>query len=43
MALAYRNFLNPPSKLDWQLAERRQAEVHFGGDLGFDLPRKIEA
>jgi len=42
MALAYRNFLDPPGALDWDLAGRRQTDIHFGGDLGFDLPRKIE-
>jgi len=41
MALAYRNSLDPPDALDWRFAERRQTEVHFGGDLGFELPRKI--
>jgi hypothetical protein len=42
MALAYRNFLDPPDALDWRFADRRQTAVHFGGDLGFELPRKIE-
>lgn len=42
MALAYRNSLEPPGALDWAVAERRQREVHFGGDVGFDLPRKLE-
>lgn len=36
MALAYRNFLNPPKGIDWQHANRRQGEIRFGG--GF-LPR----
>lgn len=40
MALAYRNSLDTPHSLDWVLAERRQKEIHFGGDLGFELPRR---
>lgn len=40
MALAYRNFLDPPTVLDWRFAERRQADVHFGGDVGFEIHRK---
>ena len=39
MALAYRNFLNPPSRLDWTLARARQDEIWYGGDLGFELPK----
>ncbi len=34
MALAYRNFLFPPSKIDWEYAIGRQDEVRVGGDLG---------
>lgn len=37
MALAYRGFLDPPSRLDWELAGRRQDEIQLGGDLGFLL------
>ena len=39
MALAYRNFLDPPRALDWNVARKRQDEIHYGGDLGFELPR----
>ena len=38
MALAYRNFLNPPAYLDWRLADARQLEIRFGGDMGLHLP-----
>lgn len=38
MALAYRTVLDPPSRLDWGLATRRQREVRRGGDFGFELP-----
>jgi O-acetyl-ADP-ribose deacetylase (regulator of RNase III) len=34
MALAYRNFLNPPQSISWQYAEERQARVRYGGDDG---------
>jgi O-acetyl-ADP-ribose deacetylase (regulator of RNase III) len=37
MALAYRNFLNPPRFLDWRVADRRQDEVGAGGNPGMDL------
>ena len=32
MALAYRNFLYPPTRLDWQTALARQDAVRWGGD-----------
>jgi O-acetyl-ADP-ribose deacetylase (regulator of RNase III) len=38
MALAYQNFLTPPQSIDWRYASRRQSEVIFGGDFGFDEP-----
>jgi hypothetical protein len=38
MALAYRNFVNPPRVLDWRLAERRQDEVGCGGNPEMSLP-----
>jgi O-acetyl-ADP-ribose deacetylase (regulator of RNase III) len=38
MALAYTNFLNPPSYIDWTYADRRQGEIRYGGDLGLHLP-----
>ena len=40
MALAYRNYLDPPRRLDWDVADQRQRDVHFGGDHGFDIPRR---
>lgn len=33
MSLAYRNFLQPPSHIDWQYATRRQTEIGRGGDI----------
>ena len=38
MALAYRNYLNPPSYIDWRYADQRQLDVRYGGDMGFDIP-----
>ncbi len=38
MALAYQNFLNPPQYIDWRLANQRQAEIRFGGDMGLRFP-----
>ncbi|MFQ5559448.1 MAG: macro domain-containing protein [Nitrospinota bacterium] len=40
MALAYRHFLYPPDKLDWNMALDRQGSIMFGGDLGFSLIEK---
>lgn len=37
MALAYRNFVNPPSEMSWTFASQRQAEVKFGGESGFRM------
>jgi O-acetyl-ADP-ribose deacetylase (regulator of RNase III) len=34
MALAYRNFLDPPTSIDWRFATERQHQVRLGGDLG---------
>jgi len=34
MAVAYRNFLNPPSHISWRYADERQKAVGRGGDLG---------
>ncbi len=34
MAVAYRNFLNPPSHISWRYADERQKIVGRGGDLG---------
>jgi O-acetyl-ADP-ribose deacetylase (regulator of RNase III) len=40
MALAYRNFVEPPEQIDWQFAQRRQQEVRLGGDMGLISPRE---
>ena len=37
MALAYEHFVSPPTQIDWGLAQQRQIEVRYGGDLGFML------
>ncbi len=42
MALAYRNFLNPPTYIDWPLATNRQQEIWFGGDDGCFTPEGID-
>ena len=34
MAVAYRNFLNPPSHISWRYADERQKIVGRGGELG---------
>ncbi|WP_375562327.1 macro domain-containing protein [Bernardetia sp. OM2101] len=33
MQLAYKNFKNPPSRIDWNYASQRQNEIIFGGGL----------
>jgi O-acetyl-ADP-ribose deacetylase (regulator of RNase III) len=38
MALAYRHFLEPPTAITWQLADRCQIDVRYGGDMGFHIP-----
>lgn len=38
MALAYRNFVNPPSRIDWRFADSRQEQVRYGGDMGCVIP-----
>jgi O-acetyl-ADP-ribose deacetylase (regulator of RNase III) len=38
MALAYRNFLKPPTHISWALADERQLSIRYGGDLGFHIP-----
>lgn len=38
MALAYRNFLDPPARVHWDMASKRQNEIRYGGDLGFEFP-----
>lgn len=42
MSLAYRNFLSPPSYIDWRLAGDRQDQIRFGGDLGCVFPPQTE-
>ena len=43
MALAYRNFLQPPARIDWRYARERQAQIRLGGDLGLiPTPRRAE-
>jgi O-acetyl-ADP-ribose deacetylase (regulator of RNase III) len=39
MALAYRHFLDPPTGIDWQYADRRQQAIGRGGDWGIVLER----
>jgi O-acetyl-ADP-ribose deacetylase (regulator of RNase III) len=41
MALAYRNFLDPPLYINWRFAEQRQLEVRYGGDDGFRFPPEL--
>lgn len=38
MALAFRNFLQPPERVTWHMAANRQQEVRYGGDDGFQFP-----
>ena len=38
MAQAYKNFLNPPSRITWSYAEDRQQKIRLGGDFGFLAP-----
>ena len=42
MALAYRNFLNPPTYIDWRFADQRHAEIRYGGDDGFRIPPDVD-
>jgi len=37
MALAYKNFLHPPKKIDWNFAGKRQSEVIYGGYQGLSI------
>lgn len=34
MALAYRHFLHPPTRIGWPFATKRQEAIRVGGDLG---------
>ena len=38
MALAYENFLKPPSYIDWRYADQRQERIKLGGDMGLTFP-----
>ncbi len=38
MASAYRSFLNPPRKISWKHAHDMQAQIRYGGDIGFAIP-----
>ena len=38
MALAYRHFLSPPTVITWQMADTRQRQVRYGGDMGLQIP-----
>jgi O-acetyl-ADP-ribose deacetylase (regulator of RNase III) len=38
MALAYKNYLNPPTYIDWRVADERQREIRYGGDDGCNFP-----
>jgi len=38
MSLAYRNFLYPPTYIDWSLADSRQERIRYGGDTGCAFP-----
>lgn len=42
IALAYENFLNPPSHIDWHFAEQRQERIRLGGDMGLTFPPDME-
>jgi len=42
MALAYENFLNPPSYLDWRFADKRQDRIRYGGDMGLKFPPDMD-
>ncbi len=42
MALAYRNYLNPPNHINWGFASGRHAEVRYGGDFGYELAKSLE-
>lgn len=38
MSLAYRNFLTPPTEINWDYATERQIAVRYGGDDGLHFP-----
>lgn len=37
MKLAYKNFKNPPARIDWRFAGQRQQEIKYGGNPGYKL------
>jgi len=41
MALAYRNYLSPPTQITVRFARERQQQVGRGGDLGAALPKSM--
>jgi O-acetyl-ADP-ribose deacetylase (regulator of RNase III) len=41
MALAYRNFLYPPTYIDWRFADERQSQIRYGGDDGHLFPPEL--
>lgn len=41
MALAYQNYLSPPTRINWNFAARRQAQIGRGGDLGALFPDSV--
>ncbi len=38
MALAYQNYLKPPTSINWDFASERQLKVRYGGDDGLHFP-----
>ena len=32
MAAAYRHYLHPPHRMDWDMVVRRQKTIHYDGD-----------
>jgi O-acetyl-ADP-ribose deacetylase (regulator of RNase III) len=40
MSLAYANYLNQPTFLNWGVAAYRQSQIRYGGDEGCDLPNE---
>jgi O-acetyl-ADP-ribose deacetylase (regulator of RNase III) len=43
MSLAYRNYLNPPTAINWRYADDRQAQIRYGGDFGFVVPPQTDS
>lgn len=41
MSIAYRNFLNPPTYIDWRFADERHSQIRYGGDDGFHFPPEM--